>query len=234
MASSVTVTNLIDGGKRLSDRVGDASVPDATWAEWCRDAIEETYGVVTNAYQDTYSSSVDFTLVSGVYQYTLPAIGSVSPREFRRLKGLTLDPDKSTRLAVRRMAFAERDDVGGLWLGAWIGVPPNQVPWCPRRRYRVEGRVIIIQPLETAAGNYRAYYAAAPIKPADQSDAAWRLDDELDRWAEYIKLVMARKALNVEESPTRWIDERLAQMRDDMTNDANQDEAPDSTSDVGW
>lgn len=234
MASSITVTNLIDGGKRLSDRVGDASVPDATWAEWCRDALEEVHGVVCNAYQDTYAAQVDFTLSGTTYLYTLPAIGSVSPREFRRLKGLTLNPDLSTRQAVRRFPFGQRDDVGGIWLGAWIGVSPTQVPWCPERRYRVVGRQLYIEPQEIAAGTYRAYYEPAPTKPANEADAAWRLDDELDRWAEYPKLVMARKALAVEESPTRWLDERLAQMRDDIMNDANQDEAPDATTDVGW
>lgn len=227
---AVTIANLILSAKQTADKVNDDQIDDAEWVRHIRNAITELHGWIANAYRDTFFATNDFTITGSAYTLNL---ATLTPA-FRRVKGVDSDPDTFNRLALRPFNFQERAAYMGYSL-AWWGLPIKAIPWCPHRRYHVLGSTLQIQPQEIASGNYRLYYVPAPTLPTGPSDSGWSLDANLERWVEYLELAAGRRGLWREESDTRsTLDVRLAEMRQDMLDDAQQDENPLTVTDVGW
>jgi hypothetical protein len=225
---AIHLTEILTAAKENADKVDDDHIGDPEWTRHTRNAIEELHQFVANAYKDTFFQTADFTLSGNSYYLDLTLL---SPK-FRRCKGVDVDPDKSTRRALKPFNFQERAYFAGLLL-PWWGA--GLITWCNFLRYRVLGSKLYIQPQESAAGSYRIYYSYAPTLPTSESDTGWTLDPQLERWVEYIEVAAGRRGLWKEETDTRaTLDQRLAQMRADIMQDASQDEMPSTTVDVGW
>lgn len=205
---AVKLADLIDGAQQASDQVDGDLVSTSTWFLWAKQAVEELWTVVVTQFGDAYFRSQTFTLAGGVSgdRYTLSAIA------FRRVIGLD---DTDRRVEIRRFNYAERNR------DAAVPNHPYVSRYCPRRRYRVMGGVLLVAPFDAAAGNYRLDYVPAPTLPANSTDTTWTLDTELEPWAEFVMLAMARKAIAKEESDTSAVDARLNQLRTDIADAAS-------------
>jgi len=227
---AVLIADLILSAKQTADKIDDDQIDDAEWTRHIRNAIVELHAWVANAYRDTFYSTHDFTITAPSSSFDLTTLTPAC----RRVKGVDTDPDTLNRLALRPFNFMERANYMGYAL-AWWGLPVRAIPWVPNRRYHVLGDLLQIQPQEIAPGNYRVYYVPAPTLPTGPTDVAWHLDANLERWVEYLEIAAGRRGLWREETDTRaTLDVRLQEMRNDILDDANQDENPATVTDVGW
>jgi hypothetical protein len=146
---SVTTEQLLALAKEGADLTNVADyVTNATWLSWLNDGKTELHRFVTNKFKATYYRPYDFTL-SSTSQQTLPA-------NFWRLKGLDIDPDTSRRREVRPNNFAERNNYRQ-------NSVRDPLRYCTDRHYNLLGsRLLLIQPQENAAGDYRLYYVPKP------------------------------------------------------------------------
>jgi hypothetical protein len=109
---------------------------------------------------------------------------------FRALHGVDVNPDTGSRYTLRSRNFRQRNQGVGWW------VP---TAWCPIRFYDVRANLLAITPYEQSAGNYRAYFRAAPYKFATPTDGD-PLDAVLEPEVEALALLAACSADGIEEN----------------------------------
>lgn len=185
---AVTVAEVVTQGKTLADKHGDASIADLTgWLVFLNRAQERLYKLITSLDPHAFFAQADFTL-------TATPAGAVkdltSLTRFRALHGVDLSPDTSTRRTVRRRNFRERNRGSVGW-------------WTPTilatdRGYDIRGQSLVITPYESAAGTYRSYYRSGPVVYTAVDATA--IDSIFEPHVEYIEILMARRALGIEES----------------------------------
>lgn len=174
---AVTLLELRNAAKDLSDMQNSPEVGDTTWNRWINDGIEKLWRIVTKTDVGGYQTFQNFTISTG-NTVALPA-------GFRRLLGVTRDPGApGMRRSLPKYNMGERDFVG---------------PLGPLS-YRLIGQTIAIEPSTNAAGNYAMYYIAGPTVLANDSDA---IDTVLEQYDDYVTTWAAIKALGKEESDTR-------------------------------
>jgi hypothetical protein len=205
---AITLEELRDTAKGLSDLVDTDFVGDEMWNQWVWFGVQELHRAVTNEFKDTYFRTTTFTLADGEYQYTLPT-------NIHRVKGVTLNPGTLRRLTVRRFNFAERDS----FKQAGPGV-------CPLRRYNPIGSGLLqIEPQEHAAGDYALYWVPKPAALVADSD---ELDPELEPFAEFVATCAAIKGCIKGEDydQANFLRSQLKGMREDMAAALETDESP--------
>jgi hypothetical protein len=306
--------DLIASAQRMADMVPPAGADIAnefvdapTWLDWMNQGQEELWTVISSANKDTFFRTFDFSL-------TAPSNSQALPVDFRRIRGLDLNPTQSIRRSVQKFNFGDRNKIGRQ-------PPITMTPTAHDRAYRVVTRALmLIESPESCTGDYRLYYVNGPSPMTigtnrsfaiatsdvpvitgggsyrlsfangnflssdvgsvitvafDSPNGAWSgtyiiasvlsstfisivetfpdptgfsnpaggtvnviavdapLMPELEPYAEYVALVMARKALLKEESEVTEVDARIAQMRQDIETAADTDEAnADSVVDV--
>lgn len=117
------------------------------------------------------------------------AVNDVAGR-FRSLHGVDVNPDTGSRYTLRSRNFRQRNES----VGGWI-----PTTWCPSRFYDLRANMLVVTPYEASAGNYRAYYRAAPYKFATPTDGD-PLDAVLEPEVEAIVKLAACNADGIEES----------------------------------
>jgi hypothetical protein len=211
-----TLAELVAGAKGLADQAEDPQNTTEAWNAWVNQGVAELHRIVRTAFDDTFFTTVDFTLTSPTYQYTLPA-------DFLSIRGLDWMPDTTNRSSVRRFNFNERNTTGGGSLAPLMY--PGQ--GAAGRMYRVVSRTkLIIEPQEVAAGPYRLYYVTQPVVLVDDDD---ELEDALAPFSEYVEIVTAIKAVAKEKLPTDDLIERRDVMRLDIEASTNNDQAEPNT-----
>ena len=125
---------------------------------------------------------------------------------FRSLHGLDVNPDTGSRYTLRSRNFRQRNES----VGGWI-----PTTWCPNRFYDLRANMLVVTPYEASAGNYRAYYRAAPYKFATPTDTD-PLDAVLEPELEAIVLMAACSALNIEETSNDPYIKRIAAIKADV------------------
>ena len=134
---------------------------------------------------------------------------------FRALHGLDINPDTGNRLTVGRRNFRARNmGAVGPWYPAAL---------CADRRYDLRAAMLTITPYEAAAGNYRAYYRAAPYKWAAPTDSD-PMDAQLEPYDEWVVIRAAMKALKIEEGDTNPWREELELLRESITSSHQRDD----------
>lgn len=150
----------------------------------------------------TVDTSVQTWVVNDVYT------------RFRSLHGLDVNPDTSQRRTVTARGFRARNEMIGWWTPA---------PACDVRKYDLRVNMLVITPFEQAAGNYRAYYRAAPYKWATPTDGD-PLDAVLEPEIEAIVLLAACSALNIEETSNDPYIKRINVIKAEVTATYDRDD----------
>ncbi len=222
---AILVATLIDQAKALSDKRGDASIPDADWAvyaNWAQRSLDRLIASLDPAFRFAYS---DFTLTSTAAGARkdlstltwLDANGASVAGSFAALHGLDLNPDLSTRQTIGRRNFRERNTGAiGWWYPTFIAQD---------RRYDLRGRTLIITPFEQAAGSYRAYARLGPYLFTGAADAT-ALDWQLEPYDEFIVILMARRGMGIEESfdGAGLEGQRLLELKEEITAEHTRDD----------
>lgn len=206
---AATQAQLRADAQELSDRVGDTSIADTTWQRWLNFGVEALWRKVVMAFRETYFSESSFTLTSASNRQTLPA-------DFRRLLLLERNPGIVGRYVVPRFNAPDKDTLA-------------------RVSYRRMGGVLVIEPQEAAAGNYKLTYTPAPtLFTAPPGGDAGTIDAQLDPWSEYVGVFAAIKAMGKEEASTRDWQERLVEIEAEITAAATDpdDGSPNTIVDV--
>jgi len=202
----ITRAQLIDGGKVLADKERDDSITEETWQTWTQQGYEDLWRKVVNANPDSFFQEVDFTLVGGsaANTYDVSTIEGPDGQQFRRLLFVEKDPDTAIRRRIPQFALSTKDGLRGPW---------GTAPWDDRRRYKLLGEELRIEPYEYSAGNYRLYYIPGPLVLTSESC----VEPILLQWREYVEVFIAIKALGKEESDTTSpLGVRLEQLRQDI------------------
>lgn len=187
----MTLLELRNAAKDLSDMVNSPEVADTTWNRWINDGIEKLWRLVTKTDVGGYQTFQNFTLT---------ATNTVAlPTGFRRLLGVTRDPGiAGQRRSLPKYNFGERDALG---------------QWGPLS-YRIIGQTLSIEPAATAAGNYAMYYVSGPAVLALDGDA---IDTVLEQYDDYVTTWAAVKALGKEESDTRDLYQDFYKLETDIS-----------------
>jgi hypothetical protein len=133
---AATLPDLTAGAKAAAGKEDDPSVSDDRWRRHINKAIKATFRKLASQFADSWIATTDFTLTSASNVATLPVA-------FEQLRHVTLNPTNGQRQPVPPFNLQELDDYTG-------------------PRYRVMGRKIYMEPPESAAGNYRAWYVPRP------------------------------------------------------------------------
>jgi hypothetical protein len=162
---TITLEQLRDGARELADMQDpDDFVSETTWNEWINQGITELHRIECNANPDTYFVALDFTLTTG-NTYALPS-------DFESIRGLDLNPGQSNRQTVHRFTFGNRN---GATRAPFDFYSPRE------RSYRVVSRsLLVIEPAEQAAGNYRLYYVPRPTRLATPKTVSFSAMDTAD------------------------------------------------------
>ena len=135
-------------------------ISDTVWTSWANQGQGELFDVVSTAFKDTFFKHADFTVTNNANEVPIgPSTNSIAP-DFRMIKGLDKDPTLTTRRAIHKYNFGDRNQGGnGASFGAVYGA---QDP-----RYRVVSRsTLLLEPPEQSNGNFRLYYVNGPIPMA--------------------------------------------------------------------
>src|SRR5678816_1067117 len=159
-----TLQDIIDEAWELADYTEDDDfISLERWVSWVNQGVIELQRLLANANPDQFFTTVDFTLTGGDggNEYTLPS-------DFMAIRGLSVNPGQANRMTVHRFNFGERDQ-GRSTFAMFTGMPAP-------RQYRVVSKSkLIIEPQESAAGNYRLYYVAQPTVLAFPVTVAFNL-----------------------------------------------------------
>ena len=145
-----TLAQLVTGAQDLADFTADDDfVSPERWIAWVNEAVLELHRLIISSEPDSYYETADFTISSG-NTYALPA-------NFHAIRGLTFAPDTPIRETVHKYTFGDRNaGHGGMSPGFYRG------EFTPRRYRVVKPSQLIIEPFESAAGNYRLIYTPKP------------------------------------------------------------------------
>jgi hypothetical protein len=203
---AVTVAQLIDRGKLVSDRRNDASLADTDWLIFVNWAVEAWWRFLTPMDTSLYFAQGDFALLATAAG-AIKDLTTLAAPVFRSLHGLDLSPDTTSRRTIGRRNFRERNLAA---VGPWL-----PTTWATDRRYDIRGKNLVITPFESAAGTYRIYYRGAPYHFTSAVDAT-ALDLELEQYEEGISILAGRYAMGIEETDPSFWTGRLGEMRDEV------------------
>lgn len=170
--------------KQRAEKENDNHVGDEEWNDYINESYQELWDIVVDAYAHHFATSTDFTLSGSTYTQALPA-------DFYELQSLDRDPDTRHRYDVPSFLWEERNTTGQV-------------------SYRIRGNLLVIEPRERAAGTYRLWYTPGAAELTADTGASGTLDAAVERWAEYVTVGAAMKALAKEESDTTHLERRLA------------------------
>lgn len=198
---AVTVAEIVTQGKTLADKLSDGSISDtAGWLVFLNRAQERLYKLITSLDPNAFFAQSDFTLTSTPAGAIRDLSSTLS--RFRAMHGLDLNPDTSTRRTVPRKNFRERNrGAVGWWTPTILATD---------RGYDIRGQNLVITPYESAAGSYRVYYRSGPIIYTAVDTTP--IDTIFEPHVEYIEILMARRALGIEESSVGPYSAELAEL----------------------
>lgn len=213
--AAVTGATIITNAQVLCDQDNTVENPPSTWLVWLNMATMELHKYLVSLYSDTWFETIAFTLSGSQYTYNLPD-GTLynGAKAFWAIKGLDYNPGTSSRRSVRQFNFNNRNA---------ITANLNNFTWCMDRYYRVVTKQLLYMgPQENAAGSYLLYYTPGPTLFTSTSDT---LMVEMQPYTTFLSASMARIALDKEESDTSSMDQWILQMRQDMADSINNNEA---------
>jgi hypothetical protein len=197
-----TLAEMRDGAKELADLTDTDFVTDARWNVWVNQGVKRLFGLVATAFAEHFFEEHDFTLTSTEDGARFDLGDLDSPFMFAR--GVDKDPGTANACPVRRFNFSERNSSTS---------KTRLLRWVPDRTYRVMGSVLMVQPWQQAAGNYRLYYVGRPALLVDDDDT---IPDVLELWSEFVEIFAALKALGKEETDTGDLGAQLGLIRADI------------------
>lgn len=223
---AISVATLISNAKLLADKRGDSSIADVDWATLVNWGVKSLYRFIVGLDPEFYFAQADFTLLStpaGAAK-DLSSLTWAPTGVFQAIYGLDLNPDLPQRMTVPSRNFRERNRPAiGWWRPSALVMD---------RAYDMRARTLVITPFERAAGSYRAYARLLPYLFTSDVDAT-ALDFQLEPYDEYIVIMAARKGLGIEESDAGLQSERLAELRQEITDEHTRDNgAPAVIADV--
>ena len=193
------------GARVLADKVNDASISSDTWNQWVNQGIESLWSKVVAALADSFFATAPFTLAGGVGGNSFD-VTTIPAGDFRHVKLVEWQPNTVNRTRLKAFNFAEKDR--GAALARTAGVV-----WDQRRRYRLMGNQLFVEPYEVSQGSYLLYYTPKTPTLALKCDA---LPDVLQPYAEYPMLFAAIKGLGQEESDPGVLQQRMADILADI------------------
>lgn len=166
---AATLAALVTGAKTKANAQVGGAWSTTEWNDACNRAYEALWIDITDA-NDTYSVlTANFTLTSASNSVSLTSIAPTFANAIRVLK----DPGTAQRQFIRRN--------------------PEEQP--EGRTFRIEGSLLIIDPLESAPGNYQLVYSPQVTQMTGVID----MDLELAQHREYVELKAACDYLDAEE-----------------------------------
>jgi len=182
---TVTFAELKARARSRADMDGSEFVTDEEFALYVRDSAAELYDVLVSSFQDYYlETTAEATLSLGEASIALPS-------SFYKLRGVDRYSSSAQWTTLSPYSFAERNDNSGSMTSSGI-------------RYRVQAGALKLTPTDACDGTYRVHYV--PLMPALTLDAD--VFDDHNRWADYIVVDAAIKALQKEESSTTTLEKQ--------------------------
>lgn len=189
MASNVTrldLRTLIRGrGDFRSDFVSDTEINS-----YINDSLAALYDLLITHEPSRFRSTADFTISSGIDEYTITSQAS----DFYRAIGVDVAESSSQTgyWPLYRFEWEERNDY------TFIAEKEDT-------RYEIRGGLIRLHPVPTWSGSIRLHYI--PTAPSLSDDiTTW---DSVNKWTEWVVLDCLIKCATKEESdPSAWMAER--------------------------
>lgn len=182
MASTVTLTQLLNSVRLKADMVGSTFVDDTEITEYVNKSIAELYDLLlTTTYGDDYFVSSTTITLTGASTYSLAS----NIPTFYKLKGIDIQ-DGSVWRSLRPFMFSERNRQRNA-----------AVDWIDQYRYRLVGGNLQFETNNPPpSGTIKVWYVPAATKLVNGSDTF----DGVNAWEEYVVLDAAIKCLLKEES----------------------------------
>ena len=214
---TTTLAELKTRARERADQTNSTFISDSELLSYINSSYAELYDILVSRFEDYYTTSVTFSIASG-NSYSLPS-------DFYKLRGVDYNISGDNYVTLQKFNFHDRN-----------GRNPNTSLFVDRGlygnklRYRVLANELILEPSESAVGNYKLWYIPTYTRLASDSDTV----DGINGWEEYIVVDVAIKMLSKEESSTTHLDTEkealLKRIRDMAQNrDAN---APERIADV--
>lgn len=185
MATTMTLTQLIDAVRQRADMVNSQFCTDTELTSYINQSYFELYDLIVSRYGDNYyvQTPYIFTTDGVAFQYALPA-------DFYKLLGLdlALANSQDSFVTIHPFTFQDRNRYAVPNFQSFYGVT--------NLRYRLNGNNLWLTPVPAANQIMRMWYIPRLIPLAAPSDTA----DGISGWTEYIIVDAAMKALNKEES----------------------------------
>jgi hypothetical protein len=189
MASTITLTQLVD---RVLDRADltDSDFPvSARVRDYINDAMAELYDIMTVAYEDYFVSTSDISLVADTESYNLPS------DFFKALKVFYKSGDN--RYLVRRFNLNEITNTNMSPILPFMGDESGI-------RYRIMANKIYFTPTPNSSGTVELWYIPELTKFAtDGSEDSDAITFKAPaQWEEFVVVSAAIRLLDREESDT--------------------------------
>jgi len=192
-----TLLDLKTRARQRADMVDSEFISDAELTSIINQGAMELYDLIVNAYEDYFTVSQTYTIANGTNTLTLPAT-------FYKLRALDFSVN-GVWVACRQFNFNDRNRT------------QHDTNWFtgygPLRSYRVMKDSLILQPTQSAGGDYQLWYIPSFTALASNSDV---LPASMSKfgWDEYIVLFAVSRMLSKEESSTTDVDNDKAQLSD--------------------
>ena len=196
---AISVATLETRARTRADMVNSSFVTTTEGEQYVRDAYAELWEEVANVFQDWFiTMGSSSTLTGGTEALSKFNVTA----DFGWLLHVEQDPGTTQR---RYLSEFNRPNLpsGPIYVPV-VGLTPF---------YRLEGKTIVIEPYESAAGTFRIIYV--PTATWDGiGDANDTMDTRLERWAQYVTIRAAIMYLHKEESSTEGLYGELAALKE--------------------
>lgn len=155
-------------------------------------SAQELYDILVDSFQDYYLSESPLTTVSqGQDTIDLPS-------DFYKIRGVDKQQSETKYLSIDTFSFSERNDRNSAAF--------NYQNMDSGIRYRLQGSVIKLTPIDSCTGIYRLWYIPKMTELVLDADVL----DGVNGWEDYVIVDAAIKCLQKEESDTGSLERQKA------------------------
>lgn len=215
---NVTFAELKTRARERADMVNSQFISTAELERLINESITELYDLLVTSYdEDYYLTDSTIALIDGQEEYDLPA-------DFYKLRGVDLENDPNSAVSLKQFNFQERNRYKNALIFDYSrdGITGS--------RYRLYGNKIKFTPIPDLGKTIRLWYTPVAEKLVDDGDTF----DGINGYEELVVIKCAIKMLGKEESDTKQLERRFAEMWQRVVQNApNRDAAnPDTVQDT--
>ena len=211
---ATTLGTLKTAARQKANMENSTFISDSELTDYINQSYAELYDIMVSRFEDYYSKTEGFSILSGSTSHTLPA-------DMYKMRALDYTLDSKNFVTVRKFNFEDRNKISRNVSRTLRGFSD--------RAYRIMGQQMFIYPQDAAPGTYVMWYIPRYTPLALDADV---LGDVMD-FQEYITADAAIKMLAKEESDVSVLmAQKQALLARIEAMASNRDTTPERISDV--